>query len=54
MMLTEEIGGLHMALKRSSANATVVQAFDWDQLACQVYSLNHGPDIAFKVSPFPL
>ncbi|KAK2462115.1 hypothetical protein APHAL10511_006578 [Amanita phalloides] len=43
------IGGLHLALKRSNVNATVVQAFDWDQLACQVYLLNHGPNIVSKV-----
>ncbi|KAF8624860.1 hypothetical protein AX15_005739 [Amanita polypyramis BW_CC] len=43
------IGGLHLALTRSNADATVVQAFDWDQMACQVYSLNHGPNIVSKV-----
>ncbi|KAM6497854.1 S-adenosyl-L-methionine-dependent methyltransferase [Amanita muscaria] len=43
------IGGLHLALKRSKANASVVQAFDWDQNACQVYSLNYGQDIVSRV-----
>lgn len=45
------IGGLHYALSRSSSrnNATVVRAFDWDQLACAVYTANHGPGIAHRV-----
>ncbi|KAI0297504.1 S-adenosyl-L-methionine-dependent methyltransferase [Multifurca ochricompacta] len=45
------IGGLHLALSRSSVgdNATVVRAFDWDQLACAVYTANHGPGIAHRV-----
>jgi hypothetical protein len=45
------IGGLHYALSRSSVgnNATVVRAFDWDQLACAVYTANHGPGIAHSV-----
>ncbi|KDR80763.1 hypothetical protein GALMADRAFT_135876 [Galerina marginata CBS 339.88] len=42
------IGGLHLALSRSSVDAEVVQAFDWDQTACQVYRANHG-DIVNKV-----
>jgi hypothetical protein len=45
------IGGLHCALSRSSVgnNATIVRAFDWDQLACTVYTANHGPGIAHRV-----
>jgi len=42
-------GGLHLALSRSGAKAEVVQAFDWDQTACQVYRANHG-DLIRKVS----
>ncbi|TDL15844.1 S-adenosyl-L-methionine-dependent methyltransferase [Rickenella mellea] len=42
------IGGLHLALKRSSVVATVVRAFDWDQTACRVYEANYGTDIAVK------
>ena len=42
-------GGLHVALSRSIVEAEVVRAFDWDQTACAVYSLNHGKDIAHKV-----
>lgn len=33
-------GGLHYALNKSSADAQVLAAFDWDQLACRVYSHN--------------
>jgi tRNA (cytosine38-C5)-methyltransferase len=36
------IGGLHRALDRSGINGSVVRAFDWDQMACQVYAANHG------------
>ncbi|KAH9985762.1 S-adenosyl-L-methionine-dependent methyltransferase [Russula vinacea] len=45
------IGGLHYALSRSGVrnSATVVRAFDWDQLACAVYTTNHGPGIAHRV-----
>ncbi|KAF8967766.1 S-adenosyl-L-methionine-dependent methyltransferase [Flammula alnicola] len=43
------IGGLHLALSRSSVDAQIVQAFDWDQTACHVYSINHGKNIAEKV-----
>ncbi|KAJ7232844.1 S-adenosyl-L-methionine-dependent methyltransferase [Mycena haematopus] len=43
------IGGLHLALSRSSAPASVSHAFDWDQNACDVYSANFGPGIARKV-----
>ncbi|KAH9963519.1 S-adenosyl-L-methionine-dependent methyltransferase [Russula dissimulans] len=45
------IGGLHYALARSSVrdHATVVRALDWDQIACAVYTANHGPDIAHRV-----
>ncbi|XP_006454830.1 hypothetical protein AGABI2DRAFT_198459 [Agaricus bisporus var. bisporus H97] len=39
------IGGLHLALQRSSVHGSVVQAFDWDRVACQVYRINHSPDI---------
>ncbi|KAF5361668.1 hypothetical protein D9758_007323 [Tetrapyrgos nigripes] len=45
------IGGLHLALKRSIVPASVLQAFDWDQNACQVYDANHGRHIAKKVRP---
>jgi hypothetical protein len=34
-------GGLHRALQCSSVPGSVACAFDWDQLACQVYSANH-------------
>ncbi|KAJ7652054.1 S-adenosyl-L-methionine-dependent methyltransferase [Mycena polygramma] len=43
------IGGLHLALSRSNVPASVTNAFDWDQSACEVYSANHGPGIAKKV-----
>ncbi|KAF7367457.1 tRNA (Cytosine(38)-C(5))-methyltransferase [Mycena sanguinolenta] len=43
------IGGLHLALSRSNAPASVSHAFDWDQNACDVYSANFGPGIAGKV-----
>lgn len=43
------IGGLHLALARSNVDAEVVQALDWDQTACTVYSANHEQDIATKV-----
>lgn len=51
---TKEIhgaGGLHYALARSRVadNAAVVGAFDWDQIACAVYTANHGPGIARRV-----
>ncbi|KAF9565869.1 S-adenosyl-L-methionine-dependent methyltransferase [Agrocybe pediades] len=36
------IGGLHLALSRSKVDAAVIQAFDWDQAACNVYRVNHG------------
>lgn len=51
ILSTYGIGGLHCALSRSSVgnNATVVRAFDWDQLACAVYTANHGPGIAHSV-----
>ncbi|KAJ7031500.1 S-adenosyl-L-methionine-dependent methyltransferase [Mycena alexandri] len=42
------IGGLHLALSRSIAPVSVTKAFDWDQLACDVYSTNFGPGIATK------
>ncbi|KAF9448849.1 S-adenosyl-L-methionine-dependent methyltransferase [Macrolepiota fuliginosa MF-IS2] len=43
------IGGLHLALQRSSVDGTVVQAFDWDQTACQAYRINHPPKLIEKV-----
>ncbi|KAF8213820.1 S-adenosyl-L-methionine-dependent methyltransferase [Mycena galopus ATCC 62051] len=43
------IGGLHLALSRSGAPASVTHAFDWDQIACDVYSANFGPGIARKM-----
>ncbi|KZV64324.1 S-adenosyl-L-methionine-dependent methyltransferase [Peniophora sp. CONT] len=42
------VGGLHLALTRSNVNANVTRAYDWDQLACSVYSANHGQNIAYK------
>ncbi|KAF5355832.1 hypothetical protein D9756_004315 [Leucocoprinus leucothites] len=42
------IGGLHLALQRSSVDGVVVQAFDWDPAACQVYRINHPPEIIKK------
>ena len=44
------IGGLHLALKRSGIDVEVVRAYDWDPLACSVYSENHGTGIAHKVA----
>ena len=43
------IGGLHFALKRSGVDGSVVQAFDWDQTACQVYSANFPQSTVQKV-----
>ncbi|KAI0046214.1 S-adenosyl-L-methionine-dependent methyltransferase [Auriscalpium vulgare] len=43
------IGGLHLALSRSSVDGSVVRAFDWDQLACQVYAANHGRDAVERI-----
>ncbi|KAI0262477.1 S-adenosyl-L-methionine-dependent methyltransferase [Gloeopeniophorella convolvens] len=45
------IGGLHLALSRSHVgeHAAVVRAFDWDQIACTVYRMNHGAGIVHKV-----
>lgn len=37
-----QIGGLHLALSRSGVDAQVIEAFDWDQTACQVYRANFG------------
>ncbi|KAJ7151682.1 S-adenosyl-L-methionine-dependent methyltransferase [Mycena filopes] len=42
------IGGLHLALSRSNVPVSVKKAFDWDQLAGEVYSTNFGPGIATK------
>lgn len=49
-MLLTLSGGLHLALRRSKVQGAVVQAFDWDQTACQVYAANHGPGIAQMVN----
>ncbi|KAG6850180.1 hypothetical protein H0H93_016860 [Arthromyces matolae] len=38
------IGGLHLAFDRSSVDGTVVQAFDWDQTASQVYAANFSAE----------
>ncbi|GLB36634.1 putative thiolase family protein [Lyophyllum shimeji] len=43
------IGGLHLAFSRSGVDGSVVQAFDWDQTACQVYTANHPSGIIQKV-----
>ncbi|KJA23546.1 hypothetical protein HYPSUDRAFT_137529 [Hypholoma sublateritium FD-334 SS-4] len=43
------IGGLHLALSRSTVDGEVIGAFDWDQTACAVYSLNHGKNIVHKI-----
>ncbi|KAJ7356625.1 S-adenosyl-L-methionine-dependent methyltransferase [Mycena albidolilacea] len=43
------IGGLHLALSRSDVPVSVTNAFDCDQLACDVYSANYGRGIARKV-----
>ena len=48
MVANGSLGGLHLALARSGVDAEVLQAFDWDQTACQVYKANHG-DIVRKV-----
>ncbi|KAH8101609.1 S-adenosyl-L-methionine-dependent methyltransferase [Cristinia sonorae] len=42
------IGGLHAALNRSAVCGQVIQAFDWDQSACQVYKAFHKCDIVQK------
>ncbi|KAJ7760338.1 S-adenosyl-L-methionine-dependent methyltransferase [Mycena olivaceomarginata] len=44
------IGGLHLALSRSDVSVSVTNAFDWDQIACDVYSANYGRGVARKVS----
>ncbi|KAJ7795712.1 S-adenosyl-L-methionine-dependent methyltransferase [Mycena olivaceomarginata] len=43
------IGGLHLALSRSDVSVSVTNAFDWDQIACDVYSANYGRGVARKV-----
>ncbi|KAJ7293942.1 S-adenosyl-L-methionine-dependent methyltransferase [Mycena rebaudengoi] len=43
------IGGLHLALSRSHGPAVITHAFDWDQIACEVYSANFGSGIARKL-----
>ncbi|KAJ7836331.1 S-adenosyl-L-methionine-dependent methyltransferase [Mycena olivaceomarginata] len=42
------IAGLHLALSRSDVPVSVTNAFDWDQIACDVYSANYGRGIARK------
>ncbi|KAI6022594.1 S-adenosyl-L-methionine-dependent methyltransferase [Pisolithus marmoratus] len=42
------IGGLHLALSRSQTPATVIAAYDWDPIACQVYAVNYGSNIIHK------
>ncbi|KIK16252.1 hypothetical protein PISMIDRAFT_686491 [Pisolithus microcarpus 441] len=42
------IGGLHLALSRSQIPATVIAAYDWDPIACQVYAVNHGSNVVHK------
>ena len=42
-------GGLHYALEKSSIDARVIAAFDWDQLACKVYSHNFPETVVRKV-----
>ncbi|KAG7089090.1 hypothetical protein E1B28_010799 [Marasmius oreades] len=44
------IGGLHLALSRSSVNASIESAFDWDQNACKVYEANHGRGVVERVN----
>jgi tRNA (cytosine38-C5)-methyltransferase len=41
------LGGMHLALKRSNVEGTVVRSYDFDKIACQVYSLNHS-DVILK------
>ncbi|KAF9242367.1 S-adenosyl-L-methionine-dependent methyltransferase [Melanogaster broomeanus] len=43
------IGGFQLALRRSGIlGAVTVAAYDWDQLACQVYAANFTPEIVHK------
>ncbi|KIK91541.1 hypothetical protein PAXRUDRAFT_830754 [Paxillus rubicundulus Ve08.2h10] len=43
------IGGLHLALRLSRIpGVAAVAAYDWDQIACQVYAANFTPDIVHK------
>ncbi|KIJ59807.1 hypothetical protein HYDPIDRAFT_140114 [Hydnomerulius pinastri MD-312] len=42
------IGGLHLALRRSGIPGAAVAAYDWDQVACQVYATNYGPNLVHK------
>jgi len=46
-------GGLHYALKKSSVDARVLAAFDWDQLASRVYSHNFPETIVKQVHVLP-
>ncbi|KZT24696.1 S-adenosyl-L-methionine-dependent methyltransferase [Neolentinus lepideus HHB14362 ss-1] len=43
------IGGLRAAFERSSVSGSVVQSFDWDQAARQVYETNYGSGTVVKV-----
>lgn len=49
LLITEISGGLHRGLNASTVLATVVRAFDWDQMSCQVYNVNYGVGIAHRV-----
>ena len=44
---------MRLALSRSGIKAEVVQAFDWDQTACQVYNANHD-NVVRKVNLHPV
>jgi len=46
-------GGLHYALEKSSIDARVLAAFDWDQLACRVYSHNFPETTVKQVHILP-
>jgi hypothetical protein len=45
-------GGLHRALSQSGVDASVIRAYDWDAVACSVYSANHGPGIVQRVKVY--
>ncbi|KAG7089086.1 hypothetical protein E1B28_010795 [Marasmius oreades] len=49
-VFSSSTGGLHLALSRSSVNASIQSAFDWDQNACKVYEANHGRGVVERVS----
>jgi site-specific DNA-cytosine methylase len=50
MLALTNTGGLHLALKRSNLEGSIIRAFDWDQTACQVYTANLGPNLVDRVS----